>query len=65
MGALKKAFVLQIGDVFMHGSKGAQAQAVGYLLVRRGVAVLLGKAGEEINNLFLPTRYSHADDCSE
>jgi len=57
--------MLQIGDVLMHGSKGAEAQTAGDLLVGRRITVLLGKAGEEVNDLFLPSRNSHAVDCSE
>ena len=63
--ALKQAFVLQIGDVLVDGGERAEAQAAGDLLVGRGVAVLLGEAGEEVDDLFLPPRDCHADDCSE
>jgi hypothetical protein len=63
--ALKEAFGLQIGNVFMHSCKGAKAQTAGDLLVGRGIAILLGKAGEEVNNLSLPSCDSHADNCSE
>jgi hypothetical protein len=44
----------------MHGGQRTEAQAAGYLLVGRGVTILLSKAGEEIDNLFLAPRYSHA-----
>ncbi len=65
MGALKQAFVLQIGDVLVHGGKGAEAQSAGDLLVGRGVAVLLGEAGQKVDDLFLPPRDCHGHDCSE
>jgi len=65
VGALKQTFVLQIGDVLVHGGEGAEAQSAGDLLVGRGVAVLLGEAGQEVDDLFLPPRDCHADDCSE
>ena len=59
MGALQESLVLEIGDVFVHGSERAQAQAAGNLLVRGRVTVLLREAGEEVDNLFLPPCYSH------
>jgi hypothetical protein len=65
VGALEEAFVLQIGDVFVHGSERAEAEAAGDFLVGRGVSVLLGKAGEEVDDLFLPSRNCHARNCSE
>ena len=61
MCALEQAFVLEVGDVFVHGGERAQAQSAGNLLVRRRVAVLLREAGEEVDNLFLPPCYSHAE----
>jgi hypothetical protein len=65
VGALEEALVLQISDVFVHGGEGAEAQTAGDLLVGRGVAVLLSEAGEEVDDLFLPSRNCHAHDCSE
>jgi hypothetical protein len=65
VGALKQPFVLQVGDVFVHGGKRAEAKAAGDLLVGGRVAVLLSEVGEEVDDLFLPSRYCHADDCSE
>ncbi len=65
VGALEQALVLEIGDVFVHGGERAEAQTAGDLLVGGGVAVLLGEAGEEVDDLFLPSRDCHADDCSE
>ena len=62
---LKEALVLQIRDVFVHGGERTEAQTAGNLLVGGGVAVFLGKAGEEVQHLFLPSRDCHADDCSE
>lgn len=61
MCTLEKAFVLEVGDVFVHGGERTQAQAAGNLLVRRRVAILLREAGEEVDNLFLPPCYSHGD----
>ena len=60
VGALEEAFVLEIGDVFVHGGKRAEAEAAGDLLVGRGVAVLLSEVGEKVNDLFLPTCNCHA-----
>jgi hypothetical protein len=65
VGALEKTLVLEVGDVLVHGGEGAEAQPAGDLLVRRGVAVLLGEAGEKVDDLFLPSRNCHAHDCSE
>jgi len=59
--ALEQAFVLEIGDVFVHGGERAQSQTAGDFLVGGRVAVLLGEAGEEVDNLFLPPCYSHAE----
>ncbi len=63
--SLQQAFVLEVGDVFMHGGERAEAEAAGDLLVGGRVAVLLGEVREEVDDLFLPTRDSHAPDCSE
>lgn len=60
MRTLQQAFVLQVGDVFMHGGERAEAEAAGDLLVRRRVAVLLREAGEKVDDLFLPPCDSHA-----
>lgn len=65
MGALEEALVLQVGDVFVHCGERTEAEAAGDLLKGWGVAVLLGEGGEEVENLFLPSRDSHAPDCSE
>jgi len=62
---LEEALVLKIGDVLVDGSEGAETQAAGDLLVGRRVAILLGEAGEEVDNLFLSPCNCHADDCSE
>ncbi len=63
--SLEKAFVLKISDVFMYGGQRAEPQTRGDLLIGWGVAVFLGEAGEEVDNLFLPPCDSHAHDCSE
>ncbi|MCU1250910.1 MAG: hypothetical protein JWQ49_3939 [Edaphobacter sp.] len=63
--ALKQALVLQIGDVFVHGGEGTETQTAGDLFVGRGVSVLLGEAGQEVDDFFLPPRDCHAHDCSE
>ena len=60
VGALEQTFVLEIGDVLVHGGKRAEAEAAGDLLVGRGVAVLLSEVGEKVDDLFLPTRDCHA-----
>jgi hypothetical protein len=65
VGSLKQTFVLKIGDVLVHGGEGTEAQSGGDLLIGRGVAVLLGEAGQEVDDLFLPPRDCHAHDCSE
>ena len=65
MRALEQAFILEIGDVFVHGGERAKTQAAGDLLIGGGVTILLSKAGEEVDDLFLPTCNCHADDCSE
>ena len=65
VGSLKQSLVLQIGDVLVHGGEGAEPQSAGDLFVRRRVAVLLGEAGQEVDDLFLPPRDCHAHDCSE
>ena len=65
VGPLKETLVLQIGDMFVNSGEGAEAQTAGDLLVRGGVAILLGEAGEEVDDLFLPPRNCHAHDCSE
>ena len=39
---------------------GTEAEPAGDLLIRRRVAVLLREAGEEVENLFLSPRDSHA-----
>jgi len=57
---LEETFVLQISDVLVHSGKRTEAQAAGNLLIRRGVSVLLREAGEEVENLFLSPRDSHA-----
>lgn len=57
--ALEEALILEIGDVFMDGGEGAESQAGGDLLVGGGVAVLLGEAGEKVDDLFLTPRDSH------
>ncbi len=59
VGALQQTFILQVGDVLMDGGERAEAEAGGDLLVGRGVAVLLRKAGEEVDDLFLPSCDSH------
>ena len=60
VGALEEALVLQIRYVLMDGGEGAEAESTGDLFVGGGVSVLLGKAGEEVDDLFLPPRNSHA-----
>ena len=60
MRALQQSFVLKIGNVFVNGGEGAEAEAAGDLFVGRGVSVLLGEAGEKVDDLFLPSRDSHA-----
>ena len=65
VGALEEALVLQVGNVFVHGGKGVEAEAGGDLFVGRGVTVLLGEAGEKIDDFFLPPRDRHANHCSE
>ena len=44
VGALQEAFVLEIRDVFVHGSQRTEAETAGDFLVGRGIAVLLGEA---------------------
>src|ERR1700679_2929873 len=44
----------------MHRGQRVQAKARGDLLIRRRVAVPGRKAGEKVDNLFLPPRDSHA-----
>lgn len=61
VGALEQPFVLQIGDVFVHGGERAKAETTGDLLIRGGVAVLLREAGEKVEDLFLSPRDSHAE----
>ena len=65
MCALKKAFLLQICDVFMHGGERAEAEAAGDLLVGGRVAVAGGEGGEKVEDLFLPTRNCHGLHFSE
>jgi hypothetical protein len=65
VSTLEEAFVLQVRDVFMYGGEGAEAQSGGDLLVGRRVAVLLGEAGQEVDDLFLSPCNCHAHDCSE
>jgi hypothetical protein len=60
VSALEEALVLQIGDVFVNGGKGAEAESTGDFFIGGRVSVLLGEAGEEVDDLFLPPRYSHA-----
>ena len=60
VGALQQALGLEIGDVLMDGGERAEAEARGDLLIGGGVAVAGGEAGEKVENLFLPTRDSHA-----
>ena len=60
VGPLQQAFVLQIGDVLMHRGQRTEAKTTSYLLIGRRVAVLLGKAGKEVDDLFLPPCDSHA-----
>lgn len=59
MSALQQALVLQVGDVFVDGGEGTEAETGGDLFVRRGVAVLLSEAGEKVDDLFLPSCDSH------
>ncbi len=61
MGALQEPFVLQISDVLMHGGERTQTEAIGDLLVGRGVAILLREAGEEVDDFFLSPCDSHAE----
>src|ERR1700677_1345723 len=61
MSALQETLVLEVGDVFMHGGERAETEATGDLLVGRGVAILLGEAGQEVDDLFLPTCNCHAE----
>lgn len=61
MSALEETFVLEVGDVLMHGGERAETEATGDLLVRRGVAILLGEAGQEVDDLFLPTCNCHSE----
>ncbi len=58
--ALQQALVLKIGDVFVDRSERAEAETAGDFLIGRGVSVLLSKAGEKVENLFLPPRDCHA-----
>jgi hypothetical protein len=58
--SLEQAFVLQIGDVLVHGGERTKSKAAGNLLIRRGVPVLMCEAGEKVEDLFLPPRDSHA-----
>jgi hypothetical protein len=58
--ALEEALGLEIGDVLMDGGKRTEAEAGGDLLVGGGIAVAGGEGGEKVENLFLPTRDSHA-----
>ena len=58
---LQQAFVLQIRDVLMHGGQRTEAQATGYFLIGRGVAVFLREAGKKVDDLFLPPSDSHAE----
>ncbi len=60
VGALQEAFVLQIGDVLVHGGQRTEAETAGDFLVGGGVAVLLREAGKEVDDLFLPPCDSHA-----
>ena len=60
VSALEEAFGLEIGDVLMDGGEGTEAEAGGDLLVGGRVAVAGGEGGEKVENLFLPTRDSHA-----
>jgi len=60
VGTLEETFILQVGDVLMDRGQGAKAEAAGDLFVRRGVAILLSKVGEKVDDLFLPPRDSHA-----
>ena len=65
VGALEEALVLQVGDVFVDGGEGVEAEAGGDFLVGWGVAVFEGEVGEEVDHFFLPPCNCHADDCSE
>ena len=44
MCSLQEAFVLEIGNVLMHGGQGTEAKTTGYFFVGRGVAVFLREA---------------------
>jgi hypothetical protein len=59
VGSLEKPFVLQVGDVFMNGCEGVESETSGDLFVRRRVTVLLGEAGEEVDDFFLPSGNCH------
>lgn len=60
VGALEEALILQVGDVLVYCGEGAESETAGDLFVGRRVTVLLGEAGEEVQDLFLPPRDSHA-----
>ena len=52
--------MLKIGDVFVDGGERAEAQSTGDLFIGGGVSVLLGEAGQEVDDLFLSPCDSHA-----
>ena len=47
--------------MLVDGGEGAETETGGDLLIGGRVSILLGEAGEEVDNLFLPPCYSHAE----
>ena len=60
MSALEQALLLEIGDVLVDGGQGTETESSGDLFIGRGVSVLLGEAGEEVDDLFLSPGDCHA-----